>query len=365
LTSEYELSIVIPTYNEVSNIKLIIEAIQKTLNNKVKFEIIVVDDNSTDGTWDLAEKFAGNFENIICFRRITSKGLSSAVIDGFMISKSKFVAVIDADLQHDETILLKMLDCLRTGIDLAVGSRYCEDASVGDWKTGRKFVSKVATKLGQSIGNVNLSDPMSGFFMIKKDIFLDVADKLNGKGYKILLDIVSQFNEDKKIIIQDVPYTFKSRLHGESKLTPEVVFQLVDFLYLRLFGNYIPIDYMKFISVGALGAMIHFAVLYIAHILLQYSFQTSLIVAIETSLILNYFINNIWTFKAKTHRGFAKLIGLLKFNLLSGIGGLISYYISIALFESGINWVFASIVGAIVASLWNYNLNRILTWNAS
>ena len=364
MTVSYELSVIIPTYNEASNIVLIIEALQKTLDGEASYEIIVVDDDSTDGTWKIAEEYSHNHENIFCFRRVTTKGLSSAVIDGFMISRGVFISVIDADLQHDETILLKMLDYCRDGMDLAVGSRYCENGSLGQLGVWRKFISKIATRLGKSVGNVSLSDPMSGFFMLKKDVFLSVANKLNGKGYKILLDIVTQIDKNTNLRTIDVPYIFKKRIHGESKLTPEVAVQFIDFLYSRLFGNYIPIDYMKFITVGAMGALIHFSILYLTHIILLYSYQFSLIIAIEFSLILNYFINNIWTFKRRTHKGFGKFIGLLKFNLLSGIGGLISYFISMALFNSGINWIFASIIGAIVASLWNYNLNKLLTWNA-
>jgi len=360
--SSYDLSIVIPTYNEASNIIAIIESINSTLGDVASYEIIVVDDNSKDKTWELAEQYADKYKNITCFRRITSKGLSSAVIDGFMISRGKFISVIDADLQHDESILPKMLNYCHNGADLAIGSRYCQDGSTGEWGLIRKLISKVATKISQKIGNIYMSDPMSGFFMIRRDVFLNVVDKLNAKGYKILLDIVSQLDASKINMIE-VPYTFKKRSRGESKLTPEVVFQLIDFIYLKIVGNYIPIEYVKFVTVGAIGAVVHFTILYLMHIVFDNNYQNALIIAIEFSLIINYFINNLWTFKEKTHTGLKKIIGLVKFNILSGVGGIISYYISISLFDSGVNWIFASTIGAIVASLWNYNLNKILTWD--
>jgi dolichol-phosphate mannosyltransferase len=359
----YDLSIVIPTYNEAENISLIVDAIRKVLNKKVSYEIIIVDDDSQDKTWKIAEEYTAKYDHVTCFRRISKKGLSSAVIDGFMLANGKYVGVIDADLQHDESILLSMLAQCNKGADLVIGSRYCEEGSTGSWDTSRKLISKVATKMSQYITTAYTTDPMSGFFIIKKSLFLTVVDKLHVKGYKILLDIVSQL-DDKNIKIKEVPYTFKNRIHGESKLSPEVVMQLIDFIYLKAAGTLIPIDYIKFISVGAIGAIMHFSVLYIAYVFFSNSYQISLIIAIEATLIINYFINNFWTFRKKTHKGFELFYGLLKFNVLSGIGGIISYYLSISLFSAGTNWILASIIGAIVASLWNYNLNKILTWNA-
>jgi dolichol-phosphate mannosyltransferase len=358
---DYDLSVVVPTYNEVDNIALIVDAISNTLDGITSYEIIIVDDNSKDRTWELAEHLANKNENITSFRRVTAKGLSSAVIDGFMISKGEYVSVIDADLQHDESILVEMLNYCHNGADLVIGSRYCPDGSTGKLGTGRKIISKMATKLSQYISNVKMSDPMSGFFIIRKVIFLDVVDKLDGKGYKILLDIASQL-ESKDISIVEVPYTFKKRVSGDSKLSPEVIMQLIDFIYLRSIGKAIPIEYLKFITVGALGAIMHFTVLYIMHVLFTYPYHRSLIIAIESSLIINYFFNNIWTYKERIHTGYEKATGLLKFNILSGIGGIISYYMSINIYDLGINWGFASIGGAIVASLWNYNLNNSLTW---
>ncbi len=202
---------------------------------------------------------------------------------------------------------------------------------------------------------------MSGFFIIRKSVFLSVVDKLHVKGYKILLDIVSQLDSNKIKLIE-VPYTFRTRNYGESKLTPKVVFQLIDFVYLKIAGDYLPINYIKFVSVGAFGATIHFSILYLFYIVLNNNYNLSLIVAIEAGLLINYFMNNLWTFKIRAHKGLEIFFGLIKFNILSGIGGVMSYYISTSLFESEVNWAFASIIGAIVASLWNYNLNKILTW---
>jgi dolichol-phosphate mannosyltransferase len=356
-----ELSVIIPTYNEVENITLIVDAIRKVLDSIASYEIIIVDDNSKDKTWELAEQIAIKYINVSCFRRISAKGLSSAVVDGFMISHGKYLAVIDADLQHDETIIPTMLEHCRNGANLVVGSRYCKDGSTGKWSFFRKSVSRVATRFSQYVINNDLSDPMSGFFMIRKENFLGVVNKLNAKGYKILLEIMSQL-DNKNLNILEVPYEFKNRVHGESKLSPEVAMQLIDFIYLKVFGEYIPIDYIKFISVGVIGSALHFTVLYIMHITLGYVYNASLLIAIEMTIIMNYFINNLWTFRQITHQGHAIIIGLIKFNILSGIGGVVSYYLSISLYESGMNWVLSSVVGAIVASLWNYNLNRIMTW---
>jgi dolichol-phosphate mannosyltransferase len=358
-----ELSIVIPTYNEVKNIIPIVDAIKNSLDDKLQYEIIIVDDNSSDKTWELAENLAFKHNNISCFRRMTAKGLSSAVIDGFIMSKGKFLTVIDADLQHDESKIMTMLNLCRNGKDLVVGSRYCENGNTGKLGMWRKIVSIVATRISQIIMKIDTSDPMSGFFMITKESFLKVVGSLNASGYKILLDIASQFNKGE-LKTADIPYTFKNRIHGDSKLSPKVVMELIDFIYLKSVGDFIPIDYVKFISVGIIGAVFHFATLYLMYVLLGNSYAVSLILAIELSLIINYFINNLWTFREKMHNGFAIFLGLIKFNMLSGIGGIMSYYISLTIFEANVNWVVASLIGAVVASLWNYNLNRILTWRA-
>jgi dolichol-phosphate mannosyltransferase len=357
----FELSIVIPTYNEAENINLIVELIRNTLESDLQYEIIIVDDNSSDKTWEFAERLTQKYENIYCFRRMTAKGLSSAVIDGFMMSKGKYLAVIDADLQHDESKLAVMLDLCKNGADLVVGSRYCKDGSTGDWGIWRKMVSKIATRISQNIMKINTSDPMSGFFMMHKKVFLKVVNGLSTSGYKILLDIASQFNKGELKTV-DVPYTFKSRMYGDSKLTPKVAIELIDFIYLKTVGDFVPIEYVKFISVGIIGAVFHFSALYFMHIVLGKDYGLSLVVAIELSLIVNYFINNFWTFRERRHNRLEIISGLVKFNILSGIGGIMSYYISLTIFESSINWVISSLIGAIIASLWNYNLNRMLTW---
>ena len=358
-----ELSIVIPTYNEAKNIITVVDAIKNSLDDKLQFEIIVVDDNSSDKTWELAENLAFKHKNISCFRRITAKGLSSAVIDGFIMSKGKFLIVIDADLQHDESKIMAMLDLCRNGNDLVVCSRYCENGSTGKLGMWRKIVSKIATRISQFIMKIDTSDPMSGFFMIRKESFLKVVDDLNASGYKILLDIASQFDRGE-LKTSDIPYTFKKRIHGDSKLSPKVVMELIDFIYLKSVGDFIPIEYVKFITVGIFGAMFHFSTLYVMYVVFENSYGFSLILAIELSLIINYFINNLWTFKENMHDGVRLLSGLIKFNILSGIGGIMSYYISLTIFEANVNWIIASLIGAVIASLWNYNLNRILTWRS-
>ena len=365
LNKDIDLSIIIPCLNEKDNILSLIKSIQHILKS-LKYEIIVIDDNSEDRTWMVVDDLRNEFDNIHCFRRMNSRGLASAIIDGFMLANGKYLMVMDGDHQHDETIINQMfLEMNNNNYNLVIASRYLDDSSNKGLNSFRLFISRMAIKLSQFITDKKSSDPMSGFFMIEKKLFLKVADKLSGKGYKILLEILSELNNDNSLKKLELPFIFKKRKYGESKLTMSISLELLDYIYFRIFGNIVPLSYLKFIGVGAIGAFIHFFILYIFFVVINFSYQTSLILAIEIALISNYFLNNFWTFKTSKLFGFNSFKGLLKFNILSGIGGLISFFISTNIYNYEINWIVASIVGAIIASLWNYNLNKIFTLKIS
>ena len=358
-------SIVLPTYNEANNIKIIINELIKLLEKNYVYEIIVIDDNSPDHTWRIVEEEYINYQNIFCFRRIKKRGLSSAIVDGFMLSKFNNMIVLDSDLQHDLKIIPNIIDKLSNNFDLVIGSRYINNDSMKDWNFFRRLLSQFATKISNFIQDSITTDPMSGFFGIKKKLFLEVVNQLDIKGYKILLDIVAVLKNKKNFKNIDIPYKFKERIYGESKLTGEILIESLDLIYSKLFGSILPVNFIKFITVGSFGALIHFSILFFLYKFLDYSYSFALICSIEFSIIFNYFLNNIWTFRFVKLFGKQNLIGLIKFNLFSGIGGIIAYLVSQNLYNLDFNWVISSLLGAIVASLWNYNLNKIMTWRVN
>ncbi len=356
-----ELSVIVPTFNEKDNITILADRVSRILKN-IDHEIIIIDDNSPDGTWKVAEKLQESYSNIKCIRRIGRRGLSSAVIEGVLLSKSKYIVVLDADLQHDESVIPEMLNQAKDSYDLIVASRYTFGGSTANWGSLRLKISKTATALTRIMFKHNLEDPMSGFFLINRNTFIEQVENLDGKGFKILLDILSNYTPNE-ISVKEIPYTFNKRRYGESKLNFLVILEFFDFIYNKKFGKYIPLLFFKYSVVGCIGALIHFLILFINYKIFQAGYNTSLAIAIELTIIFNFFFNNIWTFTYKIIRGFKIFTGLLKYNISCMFGGFINIAMSNYLIEIHLHWTVASLIGALVASSWNYNLSKIITWD--
>jgi dolichol-phosphate mannosyltransferase len=216
-----DLSIVVPTFNEAENVAPLIARLEDALAGHA-WEAIFVDDNSPDATAQIVGGLAGSKPYIRCIRRIGRRGLSSAVIEGVLNSTAPYVAVMDADLQHDERILPTMLRTLTGGTaDLAIGSRYASGGGVAGWSRLRHAMSRFATYLSRLVVNRSLQDPMSGFFMVRRASFLAAVSALSGTGYKILLDLLASTPHPLRFI--EIPYEFRPRIHGESKLNARVI----------------------------------------------------------------------------------------------------------------------------------------------
>ena len=218
-----ELSIIIPSYNERDNVGPLVDRLRNALLG-IEWEIIYVDDNSPDGTAERVGEEAGRDPRVRCIKRVGRRGLSSASIEGMCSSSAPFCAVMDADLQHDETILPQMLSILKAeGVDIVIGSRYVKGGGLENWSKDRVAVSRHATRFAQAMTGIKVEDPMSGFFMLRRDFFLKGSPRLNGKGFKILLDIL--LSSPGQFRLKEVPFTFRLRQHGESKLTVRVIFE--------------------------------------------------------------------------------------------------------------------------------------------
>ncbi len=355
-----ELSVIIPTYNEKSNISVIIERIIKTLEGKITFEIIVVDDDSPDQTWGLVKKISTADSRIHLLRRIGRRGLSSAVVEGFSAARGATLAVIDADLQHDERILPDMY-AASSEANLVVGSRKVEGGKIENWNLIRRWVSNIATLLAKIFLVTPLKDPMSGFFLLKRETFSRIESEINPRGFKILLEILYRSKEKK---IKEIGYTFRPRVAGVSKLSTSTIF---DFLYSLLemrFGRWISLRFLKYALVGVSGVGVNLASLWLLHEKFQVDASLSLSTAIFLSMLSNFFLNNQFTFRDYALEAQALWVGFFRFFLVCSVGALINYALTQFLMGRGGNLYLADLVGISVATVWNYIVNQHVTWSS-
>ena len=257
-----QLSVIVPTFNERDNVTTLYRRLEATLAG-IAWEVVFVDDNSPDGTWDVVRGLARADNRVRCIRRIGRRGLSGACIEGILASSAPFAAVIDADLQHDETQLPKMLALLQGGeFDLVVGSRYIEGGSADSFNKQRAGASQLATEVAKRVLRVEIADPMSGFFMIRRDRFEQLAPQLSTQGFKILLDIVATARGELRV--KEIPFTFGTRLHGESKLDSMVALDFLGLVLAKLTHDVVSLRFLLFAMVGSIGLVVHLTTLFVA-----------------------------------------------------------------------------------------------------
>jgi len=359
------LSVIVPTFNERDNIAPLIEKLEAALAG-ISFEVIIVDDNSPDGTADLAKQIAAQKPHVRCIHRIGRRGLSSACIEGMASSAAEFVAVIDADHQHDETILTQMLDQARAGADIVVGSRYTGEGSSQDgFSASRQKGSELATRLSGILTGKALSDPMSGFFLLRRSLFNEIVPRLSREGFKILLDIIATGNRQlgRKLTITEVPYTFRPRFAGESKMSALVVAQFLGLIVSQISRGILPTSFLLFSLVGASGVVVHLSVLTFVFEVLDFNFANSQLAATLVAMTTNYLLNNELTYADKKLTGSRFWTGLLSFYLVCSFGTLANVSVASMLFETHMaNFIVAGVAGAVMSVVFNYAVTRIFTW---
>jgi len=360
------LSLVLPTYNEAANLPELLPHIERALRD-LEFEIIIVDDDSPDGTWQVALRIAAEKPHIHVIRRIDRRGLSSAIIDGFLASKGDTLAVMDADGQHDISLVHNLHDAVQNGADIAIGSRYTEGGSIGAWDERRHALSRVATRMAKHLCRVSVQDPMSGFFAIRRTTFERALPSLNPKGFKVLLDIL--VHAPKGTTVRELPFVFGQRLHGESKLSRRVQIEFLEYLYDVTIGKYIPLVFLKYCIVGFLGVFVHTGTYLLFSALLRNGtdltigrFSLSIALATETAILFNFFLNNAWTFAGMRLHGTGALFGFLKYNIACIFGALANLAVSTFLFSLGVHELLCVVTGAFTGVVWNYTMSRLLTW---
>lgn len=355
-----ELSVIVPTFNERDNVLVLFARLDAALQG-VAWEAIFVDDNSPDGTWEVVKDLARRDPRARALRRIGRRGLAGACIEGCLASSAAYVAVIDADLQHDETRLPAMLAKLRAGeADIAIGSRYVEGGSSASFDKRRQGISSFATTLAQKLLRIDVADPMSGFFMLRRDRFEQVAPQLSVQGFKILLDILASARGALRVA--EVPFVFGTRHAGESKLDSMVAVDFLGLVLAKLTRDAVSLRFLLFASVGALGFVVHLALLYLVLSVSDMPFAEAQTIAAVGAMTSNFLLNNFLTYRDQRLKGAALLRGLLLFYLVCSVGLVANVGVAFSAYGQNASWWLAGAAGALMGVVWNYAMSGLFVW---
>jgi dolichol-phosphate mannosyltransferase len=355
-----ELSIIIPTFNERDNIREVVHRLEACLVH-ICWEVIFVDDDSPDNTADLVREIGVHDRRVRCLQRLDRRGLSSACIEGMLSSSAPYLAVMDGDLQHDERLLPRMLDVLRSNeIDIVIGSRYLSGGGLGDWDQRRAAISRFATRLSTLVLRTDLTDPMSGFFMMRRDAFQDSVRQVSGIGFKLLVDLFA--SSPRPLQFKELPYHFRNREAGESKLDSHVVWDYLMLLLDKMIGHMIPIRFAAFALVGCSGILVHVFVLSLLFKGQKLGFITSQLIATLVAMTSNFALNNVLTYRDLRLRGWQWLRGWLSFTLVCSLGVLANVGIASYLFKMNTSWLLSALAGVVVGAVWNYAMTGVYTW---
>ncbi|MEW9853726.1 glycosyltransferase [Novosphingobium sp. M1R2S20] len=366
-----ELAIVLPTFNERNNLESLVERLDEALRG-IAWEAIVVDDNSPDGTADAARAISLRDPRLRVIQRIGRRGLSSAAIEGMCATAAPIVAVMDADHQHDPKLLPGMLRAITSGeYDLSYASRFCEGASTEAWnRPDRVKASGLANSLARRVTGLTLTDPMSGFFMLRTQTLRADAHRLSGVGFKILLDILATV--ETPLRVKEFPLAFAARADGESKLDRTVVFEFLVGLYDKWLGRVIPTRFALFGTIGAIGVLVHMAVLMVFLAIfggppirgqLVTAFEVGQTIAAVCAMTFNFFLNNALTYADKRLTGFLPLVrGWAKFAATCSVGLTANVGVAAVLVHYGVHEYPAALTGIVIASVWNFALSSKFVW---
>ena len=359
----YDLCVVIPTLNERENVTLLLERL-RTLLAEVRYEVIVVDDDSPDGTAAVVRRYSRTHDHVHALHRIGRRGLASACIEGMLATSARYIAVMDADLQHDESILPEMYRrIVEQDLDVVVGSRNISGGSMGEFARWRVQLSRLGRKLSRVEQHGALTDPMSGFFMVRRTFFDKIAHRLTGIGFKILLDIVLSAGDDVRI--GEVPYHFRARQHGQSKLDIIVGLEYIELLLDKIIGDYVPVRFALFSIVGAIGILVHLLIVWILLRTTHLSFTEAQAASTLCVIALNYALNNSLTYRDRRRRGVQFWTGMFSFYIACSLGMVANLAISSEAFRQGMPWVVAGITGLMFSAVWNFGVTSMTTWRGA
>ncbi|HEX8214199.1 MAG TPA: glycosyltransferase family 2 protein [Allosphingosinicella sp.] len=358
-----ELAVVVPTFKEADNVEALVRRLEAALPG-IAWEVVFVDDNSPDGTAGCVRALARQDRRVRCIERVGRRGLASACVEGMLATAAPLIAVIDADLQHDERLLPEMLTRLRAQpeLDIVVGSRFVEGGSADGFCDKRAAQSRLAARLSRAVLRDGLSDPMSGFFMLRAELFRAVLPKLSAVGFKLLLDILASAGRPLRFI--ELPYAFRARASGASKLDPMIAFEYLVMLYDKALGRVVPTRFALFCAIGGIGVAVHFALLTLLFKGLGQSFGAAQTAATVGAMTFNFFLNNALTYRDQQLRGARRLVlGWLSFCLVCGVGAVANIGVATYLFEARhALWTLSALAGVLAGAVWNFALSSRFTW---
>ncbi len=355
-----ELAVIVPTYCEAGNIGPMLQALRAALHG-VDFEVIFVDDDSPDGTIDLVRAAADCDQRVRGIRRIRRRGLAGAVIEGALSTSAQYVAVIDCDGQHDEGLLPDMLKALREGADITIGSRFAGNGSAREGLSAtRETASRLAIRMADRVLGVGLSDPMSGFFMMRRRTFEQIAPKLSAVGFKLLLDILVSA-KPQTLGIREFSYEFRARKSGQSKLGTTVIADFIGLLLSKATGDAVSPRFLMFSCVGISGLIVHMISLKTG-LTAGLPFDHAQVLAAYIAMLSNFVLNNMLTYADVRLRGWAAVRGFVSFALVCSVGTLANVGVARLIYAEDPNWFLAGTAGALMAAVFNFATTSVLTW---
>lgn len=355
-----ELAVIVPTLNERANVKALIARLEDSLAG-IEWEVVFVDDDSPDATAELCRQIGRCDRRVRALQRIGRRGLASACLEGILATCAPFVAIIDGDLQHDETLIPGMLARLKSeNLDLVVGSRNIEGGSMGRFGAWRVRLSNLGRVISHSVISCELKDPMSGFFVADRRFINIALPRISAIGFKILLDLIA--SSPRPVRLAEMPYEFQGRFRGESKLDTTVGFEYLTLILHKLSGSIVPVQFVMFGLVGLVGAFVHLTVL--TTLLFQWgvSFVRAHVVATAVAIVANFFLNNLLTHRDRSLRGWKLFPGMVLFFEICALGALSNFALAKLLNSAGCPWYLAGIIGMGVSSVWNFSVTSALSW---
>jgi dolichol-phosphate mannosyltransferase len=355
-----ELTVVVPTFKEAKNVPLVVERLDTVLKG-TRWEVVFVDDDSPDGTADVARQIALRDPRVRIIRRIGRRGLSTACVEGVLSSAAPYFAVMDGDLQHDDTVLPEMFRRIKAEkLDIVVGSRYVAGGNTdGLANDFRKQASQMGGRVARLILKADLTDPMSGFFLMSRAVFDETVRHLSQQGFKILLDLFA--SAPRPLAFAEVACGFNKRQHGESKLDTMAMWEFGTLVLDKLVGRVLPLRLVIFALVGGTGIIVHLVTLWLLKALGAH-FTVASVAAVVAAMTWNFVFNNMITYRDQRLRGAAFFGGLISFYVIGAVGALANVGIGQLLYDRGRSWWIAGIAGALIGVVWNYTMSRLFTW---
>ncbi|HXJ44061.1 MAG TPA: glycosyltransferase family 2 protein [Bryobacteraceae bacterium] len=360
MSGALELGIIIPAFNERDNVRPLLAALASALHG-IEYEVIYVDDDSPDGTSGLVRQIARTSPRVRVLQRVGRRGLSSACLEGMLATAAPYIAVMDGDMQHDERILPEMLFRLKKDqLDLVVATRNAGHGSMGEFSAKRVQMSNLGRSVSQLVTHADLSDPMSGYFLLDRRFLEEVVHSASGLGFKILVDLVS--SSPRKVRFAEVPYTFRSRLHGDSKLDLVVLVEYFHLILDKTIGHIVPPRFVTFSLVGLAGLLMFLGLQFVLLNDFHLDFILTQALTAFFAMTANFFLNNTFTYRDRRLKGKKLVTGLLAFYVACMIGGFLNLRIASWARAAGLAWNTAGAAGLIIGAVWNYGVTSMITW---